>query len=36
MIVLRQKMNYKKHYMHYTGEYILAHDNKAIKNNIRT
>ena len=33
MILLQRKVDYNKHCLHYTGEYVLAHDDQTIKNN---
>ena len=36
MIINKRVFNYDMHCKHYTGEYVLVHDDRQIKNNINT
>ena len=36
MIIHKRVLNYDMHCKHYTGEYVLAHDDQQIKNNMKT
>ena len=36
MIINKRKLDYDIHCKHYTGEYVLAHDDKQIKNNLES
>ena len=36
MILQQTHLNFETHYKHYTGEYVLAHDDKHIKNNMES
>ena len=36
MIVQHRVINYDMHCKHFTGEYVLAHDDRQIKNNIQS
>ena len=36
MILQQKHLNFETHYKHYTGEYVLAHDDKHITNNMES